>query len=587
MEHMDVLIVGAGLSGIGAACHLRKRCPQKSYAILEARESIGGTWDLFRYPGIRSDSDMFTLGYTFKPWLGAKAIADGPSILDYIRDTAREHGVLEQVRLGRRVVGAAWSSEDARWTVTIERTATGEIEHTATGGTERSGAGEAELCANGAVEPSANGADEFSATVTGKTEQMTCSFLYCCTGYYRYDEGYSPHFRGSERFAGQIVHPQHWPEDLDYTGKRVVVIGSGATAVTLVPAMIEGGAEHVTMLQRSPSYILAIPARDAIADWLRERLPAHLAYALVRYKNVLLATLTYQLSRRAPTFVNRLLRKLASRQLPAGYDVDTHLNPTYDPWDQRLCLVPDGDLFRVLGSGRAAIETGTIDTFTEDGICLSCGQELDADIVVSATGLNLLVLGGMSLTVDGAPVELSQTVAYKGMMFCGVPNLALTLGYTNASWTLKADLVAEYVCRVLAHMDARGLSVCVPRAPAPGLPTEPIIDLKSGYVLRSIDVMPKQGASEPWRLRQNYFHDLRLLRRGPIDDCMEFLAAGATPATTLPARISTMAGGLIEDDRTEGLSARPPVAVAESANGLDRSVVGSERVELAAQVADV
>jgi len=571
MEHVDVLIVGAGLSGIGAACHLRRRCPEKSFAILEARESIGGTWDLFRYPGIRSDSDMFTLGYTFKPWLGAKAIADGPSILDYVRDTASEHGVLEQVRLGRRVVGAAWSSEDARWTVTIERTATGEI--------ERSGAGEAEL--------SANGAAEHSVAVAGETaEQMTCSFLYCCTGYYRYDEGYSPALPGRERFAGPIVHPQHWPEELDYAGKRVVVIGSGATAVTLVPAMIEGGAEHVTMLQRSPSYILAIPARDAIADWLRERLPAHVAYALTRYKNVLLATLIYQLSRRAPTFMNRMLRKLASRQLPAGYDVDTHLNPSYDPWDQRLCLVPDGDLFRVLGSGRAAIETGTIDTFTEDGIRLSCGQVLDADIVVSATGLNLLVLGGMSLTVDGEQVDLSQTVAYKGMMFCGVPNLALTLGYTNASWTLKADLVAEYVCRVLAHMDAHGLPVCVPRAPAPGLPTEPIIDLKSGYVLRSIDVMPKQGATEPWRLRQNYFHDLRLLRRGPIDDCVEFMAAGVSPAATLPATNAT-AGVLVEDNRTEGLSARSPVAVAEPANGLDRSVVGDERVELAAQVADV
>ncbi len=571
MEHVDVLIVGAGLSGIGAACHLRRRCPEKSFAILEARESIGGTWDLFRYPGIRSDSDMFTLGYTFKPWLGAKAIADGPSILDYVRDTASEHGVLEQIRLGRRVLGAEWSSEDARWTVTIERTTAGE--------TERSEAGEAELSANGAAEP--------SAAVAGETvEQMTCSFLYCCTGYYRYDEGYSPALPGRERFAGPIVHPQHWPEELDYTGKRVVVIGSGATAVTLVPAMIEGGAEHVTMLQRSPSYILAIPARDAIADWLRERLPAHVAYALTRYKNVLLATLIYQLSRRAPTFMNRMLRKLASRQLPAGYDVDTHLNPSYDPWDQRLCLVPDGDLFRVLGSGRAAIETGTIDTFTEEGIRLASGRELDADIVVSATGLNLLVLGGMSLTVDGEQVDLSQTVAYKGMMFCGVPNLALTLGYTNASWTLKADLVAEYVCRVLAHMDARGLPVCVPRAPAPGLPTEPIIDLKSGYVLRSIEEMPKQGATEPWRLRQNYFYDLRLLRRGPIDDCMEFLAAGVSPTTTLPATNAT-AGVLVEDDRTESLSARSPVAVAEPANGLDRSVVGDERVELAAQVADV
>jgi monooxygenase len=492
-SHVDVLIVGAGLSGIGAACHLKRQHPHKSFAILEAREQIGGTWDLFRYPGIRSDSDMFTLGYSFKPWLEAKSIADGDSILSYVQETAREHHIDRQIRFGHRVIGAQWSSPDARWTVQAQRADDGEI------------------------------------------VQLTCGFLYCCTGYYRYDEGHAPRFEGQRDFGGQIVHPQHWPAELDWTGKRIVVIGSGATAVTLVPALSER-ARHVTMLQRSPTYILSLPSRDPLADVLRRRLPAQLAYSIVRWKNVLLTMANFQLCRRAPRRMRALIRRMLVRQLPAGYDVDTHFNPTYDPWDQRLCLVPDGDLFKALSDGGASIVTGKIERFDAGGIELASGEHLDADIIVTATGLNLLLLGGMQLTVDGRQIDSGTTVAYKGMMLCGVPNLALTLGYTNASWTLKADLVAQYVCRLLAHMDAQGTSICTPRAPSPGLPTDPIIDLKSGYVLRSIDQLPRQGPNAPWRLHQNYVKDVRLLRRGPVDDAMLFSAPPhARKATEAPA----------------------------------------------------
>jgi len=482
-EHVDVLIVGAGLSGIGAACHLRTRCPHKTFAILEARDSIGGTWDLFRYPGIRSDSDMFTLGYSFRPWTDTQTIADGPSILQYIRDTARDYNVQERIRFGHRVLRADWSSAQALWTV------------------------------------------QASCDETGETVQFTCSFLYGCTGYYRYDEGYSPAFTGSERFRGEIVHPQHWPEGLDYHGKRVVVIGSGATAVTLVPAMVRGGAEHVTMLQRSPTYIVSLPGEDPLAARLRQKkLSPQAAYTIVRWKNVLMTMLSFQLCRRAPNTMSKLFRRLASKQLPAGYDVDTHLNPTYKPWDQRVCLVPDGDLFKALSDGSASIETDQIETFTETGIRLASGAELQADVVISATGLNLLLLGGLQLWVDGKEVDPASTVAYKGMMLGGVPNFVLTLGYTNASWTLKADLVAEYVCRLLGYMDERGLAVCTPQSPDPSLPIHPIMDLKSGYVLRSIETLPKQGARLPWRLHQNYIRDVRLLRRGPVDDFIDFSA---------------------------------------------------------------
>jgi monooxygenase len=486
-EHVDVLIVGAGLSGIGAACHLQEDCPGKTYAVLESRGAIGGTWDLFRYPGVRSDSDMFTLGYAFRPWQDSKAIADGPSIRRYIEETASEHGVRDKIRFHHQVVSAAWSSEDARWTVTARRTDTRE------------------------------------------TVEITCSWLSVCAGYYRYGEGFRPRFEGEERFAGRFVHPQHWPDDLDLAGKRVVVIGSGATAVTLVPNLAED-AEHVTMLQRTPSYILSLPGRDPLARALRTRLPARIAYPVVRWKNVLASTAFYQFSRRWPTAARRVLRRLTQKQLP-GIDVDTHFNPPYNPWDQRLCLVPDGDLFRTLRSGRASIATDRIAGFTEKGIALESGEHLDADVVVTATGLNLLPMGGMSLSVDGAPVDVSETVSYKGMMLSGVPNFTLVIGYTNASWTLKADLVNRYVCRLINHLDRHGYVSATPVAPPEG-GYEPFLDLASGYVQRSLAKLPKQGSRTPWRLHQNYLRDVALMRRGPLDDAgMTFQRAGAGART--------------------------------------------------------
>jgi cation diffusion facilitator CzcD-associated flavoprotein CzcO len=473
-DHVDVLIVGAGLSGIGAACHLRRRCPGKTFAILEARDRIGGTWDLFRYPGVRSDSDMFTFSYSFRPWTGSKAIADGDSICRYIQETARENGIEEHIRFQHRVVRAQWSSENARWTV--------------------------EAC----------------RTDTGESVTLTCSFLFTCSGYYRYDEGYTPQFSGVDRFTGQIVHPQQWPADLDYARKRVVVIGSGATAATLVPAMTAKAA-HVTMLQRSPSYMLSLPATDVIADALRRRLPPAVAHPVIRWKNALLATLTFQLSRRAPGVIKALLRKGAAMQLPKGYDIGTHFTPRYNPWDQRLCLVPDGDLFKAIRGGRASVVTDHIETFTEHGIQLASGAELEADIVIVATGLNLLAIGGMTLNVDGADIDLGATVAYKGTMLSGVPNFALTLGYTRASWTLKADLISEYICRLANHMDQRGYQVCTPLAPDTPQ-REPIIDLQAGYVLRSVAMLPKQGPAAPWRQYQNYPRDVLALRHGPLED---------------------------------------------------------------------
>jgi cation diffusion facilitator CzcD-associated flavoprotein CzcO len=484
-EHLDVLIVGAGLSGVGAAWHLRDRLPGRSYAILEAREDLGGTWDLFRYPGIRSDSDMHTLGYRFKPWTREQTITDGDSILAYVRETAREAGIEERIRYGRRVLAAEWSSEEARWTVEVERVAAGGAEAAPVG--------------------------------TGETERLTCDFLWTCTGYYRYDEGYTPEFEGVERFPGPVVHPQHWPEDLDYAGKRVVVIGSGATAVTLVPAMAERAA-HVTMLQRTPTYIASLPAADPLAGRLRRRLPDRAVYALVRWKNILIQSLFYRLSRRRPNLIRRFVRRGVERALPPGYDVDTHFEPPYNPWDQRFCLVPDGDLFEAISSGRAAVVTDRIASFTERGLALESGEELEADVIVTATGLSLLFLGGIELSVDGEPVDVPRAMAYKGMMLSGVPNFAFTAGYTNASWTLKADLVSEYVCRLLAHMDARGYDSCVPEANDPTVSEEPLLDFTAGYVLRSIHEFPKQGSKEPWRLRQNYILDIGSMRRGKLED---------------------------------------------------------------------
>ena len=447
-DHVDVLIVGAGLSGIGAAHHLQANCPGKSYAILESRDAIGGTWDLFRYPGIRSDSDMFTLGYSFRPWTAAKSIADGPAILDYVRDTAGEGGIDRHIRFGHRVTRVAWSSPEARWTVTAERTDTGE------------------------------------------TVEMTASFIFSCTGYYRYDEGFTPDFPGLDQFGGKLIHPQHWPEDYDYSGKRVVVIGSGATAVTLVPAMAETSG-HVTMLQRSPTYIMALPGEDPIANAIRRVLPSKAAYAVVRWKNVVTQGIFFNLSRHAPGLVKRLIAKMVQRQLPDNVPLDPHFTPTYNPWDQRVCLVPDGDLFKALRSGKASVATDTIETFTESGIKLTSGAELEADVIVTATGLNLLALG-----------------------------------YTNASWTLKCDLTCEYICRLLNHMDANGYGQVTPRNHDANLQTLPFIDLKSGYVSRAIDQFPRQGIRAPWRLYQNYARDIMMLKRGALEDgAIEFTKA--------------------------------------------------------------
>jgi monooxygenase len=484
-EHVDVLIVGAGLSGIGAACHLQANSPDKSYAILEAREAIGGTWDLFRYPGIRSDSDMYTLGYSFRPWRDDKSIADGSLILDYVRQTAKDHAIEQQIRFAHQVVRAEWSGAQARWTVEATRSDTGESVH------------------------------------------MTCGFLFMCSGYYSYDEGYTPDFQGTERFGGRIVHPQHWSEDIDYAGKRVVVIGSGATAVTLVPAMARSAA-HVTMLQRSPSYIVSLPAEDPIAKRLSRVLPAKAAYPILRWKNVLRTMASFQLSRYRPGLMRRLVRKGLERQLPAGYDIDTHFNPSYDPWDQRLCLVPNGDLFKAISDGSASVVTDRIDTFTESGIKLTSGGELEADVVVTATGLNLLALGGIEIAVDGREIELPQTMSYKGMMLGGVPNFAFAVGYTNASWTLKCDLTCEYICRLLNHMDAHGYNRCTPFNHDPSVLARPFIDFSSGYVQRSIDKFPKQGSKAPWRLHQNYPRDIVHLKFGSVEDsAMEFSGAGS------------------------------------------------------------
>ena len=474
MEHVDVLIVGAGLSGVGAAARLELECPGTSYAVLEARGAIGGTWDLFRYPGVRSDSDMHTLGYPFRPWTEGRAIADGPSILAYVRATAHELGVEPHVRLHHRVVSADWSSADARWTVLVER------------------------------------AD------TGERLRMTCSFLFSCTGYYRYDHGHEPEFAGRESFAGPVVHPQHWPAALDVSHRRVVVIGSGATAVNLVPELAQT-AEHVVMLQRSPTYVTALPSRDALAELARRHLAPERAYRVIRRKNIATAALSYRLSQRWPTQMRALLMSGVRRQLPEGYDVEKHFGPSYGPWDQRLCVVPDGDLFAAIREGRASVVTERIDRFTPDGVLLEGGELVEADIIVTATGLELLLMGGTVLSVDGVPVDPPSTVAYKGMMLTGVPNLAFAVGYTNASWTLKCDLVSRYVCRLLTHMRTQGYDVVIP-VPPPDSGREPLLDLSSGYIRRSLEILPKQGSRAPWRLYQSYRKDVRLLTRGPLED---------------------------------------------------------------------
>jgi monooxygenase len=477
-EYFDVVIVGAGLSGIGAACHLQDKCPGKRYAILESRAATGGTWDLFRYPGIRSDSDMHTLGYNFKPWTESKAIADGPDILNYIKDTAAEHRVDEHIRYGHRVVRASWSSSDALWEIEAERTDTNE------------------------------------------TVVLRANMVLMCSGYYNYEHGYLPEFKGRERFTGNIVHPQHWPEDLDYSGKKVVVIGSGATAMTLIPEMAED-VEHIVMLQRSPTYVISFPDKDIIANVLRWILPEKWAYAITRWKNINFQQWMYGQTRKRPATVKRYLLRQIRKELGKDYDVEKHFSPAYNPWDQRLCLVPNSDLFAAIRSGKASVTTDQIDTFTENGILLTSGIELQADIIVTATGLDLLVLGGVEFVVDGEVVDFSDTTSYKGMMNSNVPNLVSTFGYVNASWTLRADLIAEYFCRLINHMDAVGTRQCTPRLRDEDrdMPKRPyIIGFSSGYIQRVLGKLPKQGDREPWTNPQNYSRDRAMFREGKLED---------------------------------------------------------------------
>jgi len=500
IEHLDVLVVGAGLSGIGAAHYLQTKCPWASYAVFESRGAIGGTWDLFRYPGIRSDSDMFTLGYSFRPWDGEKSIADGASILQYIKDTAAESGIDRRIRFHHRIISLDWSSDAGCWNVLAHRTDPGDPD------------------------------------AAPETVRVTCGFVFSCSGYYRYDHGYVPEFSGTESFPGPIIHPQSWPEDLDVTDKRVVVIGSGATAITLIPSLARTAA-HVTMLQRSPTYVMALPDKNPLANFLRRVIPDPFGGQIVRWWNALVTQGSYQLSRRRPELVKRILRAGLKWQLPRGYDIDTHFTPHYDPWDQRLCVAPNGDLFRAIKSGRASVVTDHIDRFTPNGVALQSGRELDADIVVTATGLELLFVGGISVTVDGETIDLPDRLLYKGMMVEGVPNFAIAVGYTNASWTLKCDLTCDSVCRLLNHLREAGLRQCTPRNTDPTVVAAPVFDLTAGYMTRAADRMPKQGSRFPWQVHQSYLRDYQAMKlSGITDDAMQF--SNPAPAGTAgPTRL--------------------------------------------------
>jgi monooxygenase len=476
VQHVDVLIIGAGISGIGAAVHLQKSCPGKSYAILERRPNIGGTWDLFKYPGIRSDSDMYTLGFRFKPWTSRKAIADGPSIMAYLRETVAEYGLKDKIHHEHRATRAAWDSETALWTV-----------------------------------EGTHGPDNAPF-------KTTCNMLFCCTGYYNYDKGFTPDFPGADRFKGRIIHPQHWPENFDYKGKTVIVIGSGATAVTLVPAMVDNGAKHVTMLQRTPTYMVSRPSEDKIANGLQKLLPAKAAYRITRWRNVLMQQFMYNYMRKRPKKAAEKLIGMVKDELP-NYDISTNFTPPYNPWDQRLCLVPDSDMFRVIRDGQANVVTDQIDSFTENGIRLKSGKELPADIIVTATGLNLQMLSGMALTVDGRAEQIGHHVLYKGIMFSNIPNVLMWFGYTNASWTLKADLTSEYACRLINHMDETNTKIVVPVLADERSHVEPFVEnFSSGYFARAMDQLPKQGKDYPWKLFQNYMKDVKLLRKGELAD---------------------------------------------------------------------
>lgn len=473
-EYVDVLIVGAGVSGVGAAHHLQQRAPGKSYMILEARDGMGGTWDLFRYPGIRSDSDMHTFGYAFKPWEDGKVFADGPAIRNYVKETADESGITPNIRFKHRVLSSNWNSRTARWEVEAKRTDTGE------------------------------------------RVRVECRFLMMCSGYYRYDHGHVVHWEGEKDFAGDIIHPQHWREDYDYSGKKVVIIGSGATAVTLVPAMAEK-AEHVTMLQRSPTYIAPRPSVDPVANFLRKILPRKAAYSATRIKNVLISIIFFEIAQRWPGWVKNQVHKYIRDELGEDYDIDKHFTPKYNPWDERFCAAPDGDFFQSLKKGEASVVTDHIERFTKTGIQLKSGEHLEADLIIPATGLEMLLAGGMAMQVDGREISPPETISYRGMMLSQLPNLALAFGYTNASWTLKIDLTCERVCRLLNHMDAKGYDYCVPEPPA-GIETQPLLNLQSGYIKRAEPHLPRQGTEPPWRTYQNYIQDMLAIRYGKLED---------------------------------------------------------------------
>ena len=477
-EHVDVVVVGAGLSGIGAGYHLQTMSPDRSYVILEGRDGLGGTWDLFKYPGVRSDSDMHTLGFSFKPWTEAKSIADGPSILQYLKQTVAQFGIDKNIRYGQLVTQAQWSTDDAQWTVTSTNKA------------------------------------------TGVSSTITCSFLFMCSGYYSYKKGHTPEFAGRERFKGTVVHPQEWPLDLDYAGKRVVVIGSGATAVTIVPSMADKAA-HVTMLQRSPTYMVSRPDHDVMANRMRKVLPEKMAYNLTRIKNTWRQQLVYNKTRTDPDKVKQLLLGGIKMELGADYDIAKHFTPSYNPWDQRLCLVPNGDFFKSMREGKASVVTDHITSFTETGIQLASGEHLDADIIVTATGLELVTLGEMDFFVDGNQVDFAKTWTYKGFAYSDIPNMASTFGYINASWTLRSDLTAEYVCRLLNHMRKKGVAQCTPRLRDQdgSMKERPWIDgFSSGYMQRMMHRMPRQGDHEPWINPQNYRRDKKMFKHSPIDD---------------------------------------------------------------------
>ena len=479
--HFDVLIIGAGISGISAARHLQMDCPQKTFAILEGRQNIGGTWDLFKYPGIRSDSDMYTLGFRFRPWTDKKAIADGPSIMKYLNETVDEYRLREKIHFGKKVKRASWSTAEAKWTLDI------------------------------------------SDAGTGTTIQYTCNFISVCSGYYNYENGYLPEFKGVERFKGQLVHPQKWTPDINYAGKRVVVIGSGATAVTLVPEMAKQ-ATHVTMLQRSPTYIFSMPDEDKVANFLNRVLPHSVSYTMVRWKNILMSVMFYRVSRRYPNFMRKLFIKGIKKELGEGHEVEKHFSPSYNPWDQRVCLVPNSDLFAAIKTGKANVETDQIETFTETGLQLKSGKHLEADVIVTATGLNVQLLGGIEVTVDDVQPEIGKTVGYKSMMFSDIPNMIMAFGYTNASWTLKIDLTMQYMCRLLNYMDKKGLRQCTARQNDKNLELLPFsTDFTPGYIQRAINNLPKQGSRSPWLLKQNYLFDLMTIRHGDIEnEVLEF-----------------------------------------------------------------